>query len=281
VNLFNKSKFPGCVKHCGEEIICGPPPLMVEQRFFCGPSSSSSSTAQSAQNQQVALQTASGGPGVAVGAGGSAGAIAVTSTTDSGNTVVSGDTLTAAEALALANNTITQDQAAGLETQSASVGLAETAIQSAQDQAAQSITAMGHQSDQVDALASNLGGAAINLAGDVTNEAFNFAQNESVLNYNALNQNTALAFSTIAALSTAQASGAIAGTAADLSRLAGQIGNQSGGATTVVVPPAASQPYTATDTGTGTVSAGTLTMIGIVLAALYFLFPKGAKQLTG
>ena len=314
MNLFKKSSSPGCVKHCGEEIVCGSPQLMVEQRFFCGPSSSSSSTAQSAQNQQVALQTAQGAPGVAIGAGASTGAVGITSNTDSGNTVISGDTLTARDALVLANNTITQDQAAGLVTQQTNAALAghsidaqnelvSAVIQSASDMAGQSIVAAAGQADRaegtvatiagaaidasgglattVSQLASNLGGSAINLASGVASEAFTFAQNESVLNYNALNQNTALAFSTIAALSTAQASGAISAEAADLARLAGQIGNQSGGTTTVVNPatPYTTTPVTTSDTGG--VSAGTLTMIGIVLAALYFLFPKGAKQLTG
>jgi hypothetical protein len=291
----------GCVKHCGEEIVCGSSPLMIEQRFFCLGSydQTSSTTKQDAYNYQAALQTAGQAPGVVVGAGGTSGAITQSTTTDSGNTVVSGDTLTAALALSLANNAITNDQASGIAINGqnaalaghsidAQTELAAAAIQAASDQAGQSIVAAEGQADRVADLATtsmelstNLGGAAINLAGGVVNEAFNFAQNESVLNYNALNQNTALAFSTIAALSTAQASGAISAEAADLARIAGQIGTQSGGTTTVVVPAASTQPYTAVDTSSGGVSAGTLTMIGIVLAALYFLFPKGAKQLTG
>ena len=293
MNLFNQpSSRHGCVKHCGEEIVCGAQPLMVEQRCFCGPSSSSSSTKQDAYNQQAALQTAGGAPGVNVGAGATTGAVGITSTVDSGNVVVSGDTLTARDAMVLANNTITQDQAAGIATTAqvaalaghsidAQTELATAAISAATDQAGQSIVASNHAVDAMESVATTLGGAAINLGSDAVNEAFNFAQNESVLNYNALNQNTALAFSTIAALSTADAAGAISANAADLARLAGQIGTQSGGTTTVVVPPASTSPTAAASTDTGGVSAGTLTMIGIVLAALYFLFPKGAKQLTG
>lgn len=230
---------------------CGEPafgPLMVDQRCYCNASPSSTSQ-QTSQNYQVGLQTAPGGPGIALGAGSSAGAITAiasnsgNSTTNSNNTTVAGDVTTSLAGLALAGQTV---------------------------------TAMQEQSDHSADIISGIGGAAINLGAQVTGEAFQFAQNQSVLNYNALNQNTSLAFSTINAISQANASGAIS--AAAQNTLAASVA--AAAATQPVTPVYVStgqQPYSgASATGTG-ISTTEIVGLGIAVVAIGIFMHAGKR----
>jgi hypothetical protein len=275
MNLYlQRSKFRGCVKHCGEEIICGERPLLAEPRFFCSNGPASSSTAQTSENYQVGAQSAPGGPSIGIGAGSTTGAINTTTSdsgnsvnqTNSNNTTVSGDVLTSNNALLLANNVVTSNNA-----------LSGQALVAADDMATHSEDIVGGIATSAITTgaqtAQSLGGAAINLGNNATLAAFQFAQNQSVLNYNALNQNTALAFSTINALDTSQAAGAVSAAAQD-TLAAVTAAAATPASTSVIYEPSATQPYTGTAaTGSGIDSTTLLLIAGIAVVAIY-LFKK-------
>lgn len=242
----------GCVKHYGEDIGV-PSPLMIEVRECCG-ANSSSATDQTSENYQVAAQSAPGGPSFGIGSGAQTGAITATTSdsgnvqTNSNNVTINGDTGVALAGLTLSDHALT---AAGQQA----------------DHAEELASTLGTQALTT---ATTLGTSAINLGAQATGEAFQFAQNEAVLNYNALNQNTALAFSTIAALDTAQSSGAISAATSDLSRLASQIVSQ--GTSTGVTPVYITTPgQTPSTTSTSSdISTNTILVIAAAIAALIF-----------
>ena len=233
--------------------------LMLEPRFFCG-SASQSTTQQTSQNYQVGLQTAAGGPGVALGAGASAGAINASSKTtgsfntvsDLGNTTISGDVTTSLAGLSLAGQAITEANTGANQLEDIVGGLGTEAI--------------------------NLGGAALDAGNTATLAALQFSQNQSALNYNELNQQTALAFSTINALDTANAAGQVSGAAQDALAASLAAAQASNAAPTTIYEPSTTQPYQQQQGYVAsTTSNTTWIVLGLVGIAAIIFGPKLLK----
>lgn len=248
---------------CGDDFVAAAFELMLEPRCYCA-SASSSSTKQSSTNNQVGVQTAPGAPGVGIGAGASVGTVGLTSTFQSnvGNTTptynVSGDTATAAAAMTLAGQVVTYGNDL--------TGHALTAMQS-QDQHSQDLMA------GLGGSAINLGGAAINLGGAAVGAAFQFAQNQSVMNYNALNNNTAMAFSTINAIDTANAAGAISAAAQDTLAASLATGQQMQQPAPIDLT-GLNTPYTATTTG---ITSTEIVGIGLAVVTVAIFMHHGTR----
>ncbi len=219
-----------------------------------GGGSSSSSTSQPVTNQQVGLQTGAGA-GIAVGAGSTTGAINISTLDDA-----------QLQTLATAGSSIVnQGIVAAQDT-------AEHASDVVSSIAGTAITT-GAQTAQ------SLGGAAINAGTQLGVAGLTAGNNLATTalavtnsNLNALNQNTAEAFSVLASMETSQESGAASGEAQDLLALANKLSSASSAAPTVIYQPVAtdtgSQPYTGTAaTGSG-LSWGTIGLVAAGIAAL-------------
>jgi len=95
----------------------------------------------------------------------------------------------------------------------------------------------------------------------------NTAYSVTSANLNALNANTAEAFSILASMETSQQSGAVSGEAQDLAALASHLSSLSSAPATVVYQPVATDSGTGAATGSG-LSWGTVALIVAGIAAL-------------
>lgn len=239
--------------------------LMLEPRCYCG-SASQSTTQQTSQNYQVGLQTAPGAPGVALGAGSSAGAINASSTTTGSfnTTTISGDVATSLAGLSLAGQAITEANTGANQSEDIVGGIGTAAINAG--------TSLG-------TAAINLGGAALNAGNTATLAALQFSQNQSALNYNELNQQTALAFSTINALDTANAAGQVSGAAQDALAASLAAAQSANAAPTVIYQPSTQQPYQQqSGSVASTTSNTTWIVLGLVGIAAIIFGPKLLKH---
>ncbi len=245
----------GCAPRCYARL----PGHDIEALRCYGGGSSSSSTPTTTTYQQATLDTG-GAAGVNVGSGASTGAINITS----------GDVQTAQMAIQSAGQAVVA--AAGQSEQADDIvaSVANNAVNSgaASTAAVSNIAAQAIQTGA--ATAQSLGGAAINSGTIMGTAALQYGQNITSLNLNALNQNTALAFSTIAALDTAQASGATSGAAQDLTNALASVASGGGGSTAAPVYIATTQPaYTGQTADTGA-STTTILLVFAGIAALIF-----------
>ena len=245
----------------------------IERRLRCyGGGSSSSSTSQPVTNQQVGLETGAGA-GIAVGAGSTTGAINIQTLSDAQLASLT----TAASNITGGANSV--------------AGQAIVAAQESAEHSADVVSSIAGQAVTTGAqTAQALGGATLNAATTLGTTALTTGQNVAVAgitagenlansaysvtsaNLNALNQNTAEAFSVLASMETSQESGAASGEAQDLLALANKLSSASSAAPTVIYQPVAtdtgSQPYTGTAaTGSG-LSWGTIGLVAAGIAAL-------------
>jgi hypothetical protein len=206
-----------------------------------GKSSSSSSTSTPVTNQEVAVQTGAGA-GVAVGAGATTGAVNITS----------GDVVTSQAAIAAAAAAV-----------NSIVGLAS-------DESHTEVGVIEHEGDGDRAVATS----ALAVGQNLGLASLQFAQNETMLNLNALNTNTALAFSTINNLTAAQEAGQISSAAQMLSAATTAAGASGTATPTIIYAGTTQQPLTS-GTGTSKVSTGGWIAIAAVAAiGLYFVTRK-------
>ena len=249
----------GCAPRCYARL----PGHDIEALRCYGGGSSSSGTTTTTNYEQATLDTG-GAAGVNVGSGATTGAINITS----------GDVQTAQMALSGASNLAGQAIVTSAEQSEAAddivANVANNAINSgaATQQTVANIAAQAIQTGA--ATAQSLGGAAINSGTILGTAALQYGQNITSLNLNALNQNTALAFSTIAALDTAQASGATSGAVQDLTDALARTASGSGGSTAAPVYIETTQPAYTGQTATSSISGGTIALILVGIAALIF-----------
>ena len=274
-----KNRSSGCVKHFGEEICPAQFALQIEQRFFCGPGagSSSSSSSQTAENYQVGVQTAPGAPGVGIGANANVGALSLKSSATNSNNyssvniTTSGATAADAGVVGVAGQALTTAQESAAQEAELVSGLGTTAFGAATSLGGQALTTATTGLT----LANNLGTAAIASGSNATLAALQFAQNESNLNYNELNQQTSLAFSTINALDTAGAAGAVSAAAQDTLAAATAAAQNSAAQPTVIYEPGAPQ-YGSNQSvgGSPTISSTAVFVLAIAAVAAIYFFKK-------
>jgi hypothetical protein len=268
--------------------------LSVEAAIRCyGGGSSSSTTSPTTTNEEVALQTGAGA-GVAVGAGASTGAINITP----------GDVATSEAAMVLnaeiaagavgtvggvanraldtvggfanrALDTVGGVAGAALDTVGGVAGSALVAEDHAVDLATGAIE---HESDTVGTVATTaintnalLAGSVINAGQNIGLASLQFAQNQSELNYNALNQNTALAFSTIDHLISGQTAGQLEAAAQALTA-ATTPASTTAAQPTIIYAGSTQQPTTVS--GTSKMSTGEWIGLAIVAAVVIYAVTK-------
>ena len=245
----------GCAPRCYARL----PGQDIEALRCYGGGSSSSGTTTTTNYEQATLDTG-GAAGVNVGAGATTGNINITS----------GDVQTAQMAIQSAGQAVVAADGQSEQADDLVASVANNAINSgaATQQTVANIAAQAIQTGA--ATAQSLGGAAINAGTIMGTAALQYGQNITSLNLNALNQNTALAFSTIAALDTAQASGATSGAVQDLTDAIAKVASGGGGSTAAPVYIEATQPAYTGQTATSSISGGTVALILVGIAALIF-----------
>ena len=209
-----------------------------------GKSSSSSSTSTPVTNQENALQTGAGA-GVAVGAGASTGSINISTT--------EGDVVTSQAAINAAAAAV-----------ASVVGLAS-------DESHTEAGVIEHEGDTVGTVATGavnantlIAGQAIDAGQNLGMAALQYSQNETELNLNALNTNTALAFSTIDHLISGQTAGQLEAAAQALTTATG--GSTTTTQPTIIYAGSTQQPLTTSGTGTSKISTGGWIAIAAVAA---------------
>jgi len=183
-----------------------------------GKSSSSSSTSTPVTNQENALQTGAGA-GVAVGAGASTGSINITTT--SGDVATSQAAINAAAAAVASVVGLASDEshteAGVIEHEGDTVGTVSNNAINSNTLLAGSVVNAG---TNLGLAGINLGTNALAVGQNLGMAALQYSQNETDLNLNALNTNTALAFSTIDHLISGQTAGQLEAAAQALTNAA-------------------------------------------------------------
>ena len=230
---------------------------------FYGGGSSSSTTSPTTTNEETALETG-GAPGVAVGAGGSTGAINITS----------GDVATSQAAINAAAAAVASVVGLASDESHTEAGVIEHEGDTVGEVSTGAIAANTQISGAVVNAASTLGTNALAVGQNLGLASLQFAQNETTLNLNALNTNTALAFATINNLTAAQAAGQISSAASEL-----QAATTAAGATTatptVIYAGSTQQPLTSgTSTNGNKMSTGAWIALAAVAVVGIYLFTR-------